>query len=100
VIVAVSDGIVIGGPSHGRRLSTRGRRPGDIERVALRDLAPLTAPVDIDDPRAMEFSACSYRLCVVCLRRGERLLYWVPASVPPSDELLHVFRIAVGGSVF
>jgi hypothetical protein len=42
---------------------------------------------------------CLYRLCTY--HAGNRvLLIWIPNNVPHGEEMLHIFKLALGGSVF
>jgi hypothetical protein len=94
----IRSGLVLGGPGHGQYLDTWRRYPGELARWP----APMSiGPPDFGNVSLdrMTFQACDYRLCLFggC---GEVFKIWIPANVPREEELIHILKLALGGSVF
>jgi len=95
---SIRSGLALGGPAHGQYLDTWRRYPGELARWP----APMSiGPPDFGNVSLdrMTFQACDYRLCLFggC---GEVFKIWIPANVPREEELIHILKLALGGSVF
>ncbi len=94
-IPVVESGLALGGPAHGHYIPIHGRRVGDLcqWRVPAMSVQSLSAAM---------FTAqrvCPYRLCRFSYG-GREMLLWIPDNVPMGEEMLHVLKLALGGSVF
>jgi hypothetical protein len=99
-VPVVESGLAFGGPAHGHYIPIHGRHPGDVTRWLVRS---SLAEVMRQPMSAMQAYAaqpvCPYRLCLYRAFNRE-LLIWIPNNVPHGEEMLHIFKLALGGSVF
>lgn len=96
------DGSVIGGPHHGQRLPIERRRNGDLCRAPIFEHMLMPAPMSCIEVTMMTDALQQLALYRLCTARcgSNSFRFWIPASVSNDDELGHVLRIALGGSVF
>jgi hypothetical protein len=91
--------LAFGGPAHGHYIPIHGRHPGDVTRWLVRRpleevlRQPMSA-MQVAEP------VCPYRLCRYHQAGNQVLLLWIPDNVPHGEEMLHIFKLALGGSVF